>query len=1034
MFLIFAVSKSFAFASGEISPLKLNEPVSQDFKSGEQYFYSVAAKENEFVEVFCEQKGVDIELAAFAPDGEKLSVTSAPTGFFGRETLVFITKQAGDYRIDLKTSRPGKTAGSYQIILKDKHSATEKDLQQSLAMKLSGEAREIIFGSENRLEKAAQAAEKHQKALAIYEKIGDLRGQANALFYLGYINGNEFGEKAKSIEFYEKALEIWAKIDDDAGKAICLTYLADEMRDFDNPQKERAFYVEKSTDYFNEALLLTRKLNSKPDEAVALSFLCRLYNDTGKFQIGFETCRESLKIEANDDPLTDYRIYTNLASLSGNSGDPENAMKYNRIALERIALVKDYLNPFRYIFVKSNMGGILTIQKKYAEAEQNLQESLIIAEQIKRPVFSGYILVRLSNISFATAQFQQALEYAAKGLVYYREFDPVKRQFALNSLGNSYFALENYAEARKSFAEAVEVNRQNKDRYAEAESLYYLAQLEYKTGNLETAKQNIEQAIGNSEIIRAQLLGKNQRNSYLNILKKYYELDIELLIKLHDKTADVSFLEQAWQKHEKIRVRSLLENLLESGLNVSEIVPKDFFAGEQKLLEAIANDEIKRTDALKAKNAVSQNEAESDLRKNLDEYQMLLEKVRQKNPQFSAINFPKEFSLADAGKLIDNDTAIVEFALGEQQSYVWVIRKNSIKLAKLPSKTVINQTAREFYRALTDRESNGDQTIIEKSRNLSRTILQPIAGELENIKQIVVIADGSLQLIPFSALTLAAPDAVYQPITATLEVINAPSFSSLAFLSESKVNRLKSPDKLLAIFADPIFQDDDERFSLNKKPDLKTPNTAKLSENLNLAMRDFGLERLARLPFSGIEAREIEKFAPQQTFMALGADASRQNFLSGNFNSYKILHFATHGFLNQQNPELSGLVLSLYDEKRNSQNGFLRIIDLYSMRLNTDLVVLSACQTGLGKETDSEGIVGLTNGVMYAGASGVVSSLWKVEDAATAELMKRFYRAMIKENQSPSAALRTAQNEMRQISRFNNPRYWSGFTLNGDWR
>jgi CHAT domain-containing protein len=454
---------------------------------------------------------------------------------------------------------------------------------------------------------------------------------------------------------------------------------------------------------------------------------------------------------------------------------------------------------------------------------------------------------------------------------------------------------------------------------------------------------------------------------------------------------------------------------------------------EQTLLEAIANAELRRTEALKTKNSVLQEKAADDLRKNLDEYQMMQEKVRQKNPQFSAINFPKEFSIADAEKLIDDDTAILEFALGEQQSYVWVIRKNSIKLAKLPAKNIINQTAREFYLALTDRESKGDKAIIENSRILSRTILQPIAGEFENIKQLVVIADGSLQLIPFSALTLA-PDEAYQPIAATLEIVNAPSFSSLVFLTEAKANRQKSPGKLLAIFADPIFQSDDERFSLNKTPNPKVPNLVKLSENLSLALRDFGLERLARLPFSGIEAREIEKFAPQQTFMALGAEASRQNFLSGNFNSYKILHFATHGFLNQQNPELSGLVLSLYDEKRNLQNGFLRIIDLYSLHLTTDLVVLSACQTGLGKETDGEGIVGLTNGFMYAGASGVVSSLWKVEDAATAELMKRFYRAMLKENQTPSAALRIAQNELRQIPRFNNPRYWSGFALNGDWR
>jgi CHAT domain-containing protein len=492
-------------------------------------------------------------------------------------------------------------------------------------------------------------------------------------------------------------------------------------------------------------------------------------------------------------------------------------------------------------------------------------------------------------------------------------------------------------------------------------------------------------------------------------------------------------LERAWQTHEKSRARSLLENLIESGLNLSEFAPEDFFATEQVLLEAVAAAELKRTEAERAKNPALQKAAEADLNKKLDEYQILQENVRQKNPQFSAINQPKDFSLTEAQDLLDDETAILEFALGEQQSYVFVIRKNAFKLAKLPAKDALGEDVRAFYMALTDRDAKTDDTITESSKVLSRKILAPVAADLKDIKQLVVIADGALQLIPFSALTLA-PEAGYEPLAAAIEIVNAPSFSSLVFQGENKARRQKSSEKLLAVFADPIFQEDDERFSIEKSARPKTATIKDNSDNLAQVLRDFGLERLARLPFSGVEARAIGKFAPERTVLALGADASRQKFLRGDFNSYRILHFATHGFLDQQNPELSGLVLSLYDEKRNSQNGFLRVIDLYSLHLNTDLVVLSACQTALGKEIDGEGIVGLTRGFMYAGASGVVSSLWKVEDRATAELMKIFYRKMLVENQTPASALRAAQNELRKIPRFKNPRFWSGFTLNGEWR
>lgn len=1029
---VFLTGVVFGFNPQESVTLVLNSPVSRDFKTGERHFFTVTARENEAVEITCERRGVDVALAVFAPDGEKISVSNAPGGFAGFDRVFFIAGKAGEYRIALDARRPGNLSGSYTILLKDKREATEEDEKRARAMRLLGEAREILTGAENRLKKADEASEKLAKSLELFENIDDFEGQATTLFHLGLISGYELDEKEKAIEFYEKSLEIWAKTGDEAGKAICLTYLADEIRDYDTPEKPRSFYVGKAHEYFDEALTLNKKLDSKPDEATTLAFWCRLYNDTGNFQKGLEACRAAHRIELDTDPLTGYRIYMNFASLSSNSGDLENSLKYNTVALERLEIVKDYVNPFRQAFIKSNIGGILLNQKKYAEAERFLREALAIAEQTKRTLYSGYILVRISLICYETNRLTEALEAAQKAVEIYRRENPVKIQAALNALGKVQFALGQTRESRALFSEAVETNRRNKDRYAEADSLYNLAKLEAATGNFESAQQNITLAISHSEVIRAQLLGKNQRTSYLSILKKYYELEIEILVKLHEKTADSRFLEQAWQTHEKIRARRLMESLIESGLNLNELAPTDFYAREQALLEEIAAAEIRRAEAFKSKNVLRQKSEEANLAKKLDEYNILQESVRQKNPQFSAVNEPKAFSISEAQKLLDEETAILEYALGEQQSYVWVIRKNSFQFVKLPSKTAIGQKVREFYLALTDREAKNTQTVISKSQALSREILSPVAAEVQDVRQIIVIADGGLQLIPFSALSFT-PDAAYEPLAAKIEIVNAPSFSSLVYLRENKAARAKPADKLLAVFADPIFQEDDERFSLNKTP--KNPvETKEMPENLAQALRDFGLERLARLPFSGIEAREIGKFAPEHTFLALGANASRQNFLRGDYNSYRILHFATHGFLNQQNPELSGLVLSLYDESRNLQNGFLRVIDLYSLHLNTDLVVLSSCQTALGKEIDGEGIVGLTRGFLYAGASGVVSSLWKVEDAATAELMKRFYRAMLKENQTPSSALRTAQNELRKIPRFKNPRHWSGFTLNGDWR
>jgi CHAT domain-containing protein len=149
---------------------------------------------------------------------------------------------------------------------------------------------------------------------------------------------------------------------------------------------------------------------------------------------------------------------------------------------------------------------------------------------------------------------------------------------------------------------------------------------------------------------------------------------------------------------------------------------------------------------------------------------------------------------------------------------------------------------------------------------------------------------------------------------------------------------------------------------------------------------------------------------------------------------HRIVHFATHGFLNEEHPELSGLVLSLVDEQGRHQDGFLRLHDIYNLNLPVDLVVLSACNSALGKEIRGEGLVGIVRGFMYAGAARVVASLWKVEDEATAELMKRFYQKMIKENQTPAAALRAAQVEMWKQKRWQFPYYWAAFVLQGEWK
>ena len=242
------------------------------------------------------------------------------------------------------------------------------------------------------------------------------------------------------------------------------------------------------------------------------------------------------------------------------------------------------------------------------------------------------------------------------------------------------------------------------------------------------------------------------------------------------------------------------------------------------------------------------------------------------------------------------------------------------------------------------------------------------------------------------------------------------------------------------MLSDPVFEAADPRVRGSKSV-LQIEASAAAKDDgfgrreLTRSAMDSGLVRFERLPFSRKEADSVEALTPPgQMMKAVDFSASKAMATSAEIGQFRIVHFATHSLINSQHPELSGVVLSLVDEQGHTQDGFLRMHEIYNLNLGAELVVLSACQTALGKEIKGEGLMGLTRGFMYAGSPRVVASLWDVRDEATAELMKRFYRGMLKENLRPAAALRSLQVSMLKEKRWEAPYYWAPFVMQGEWR
>jgi CHAT domain-containing protein len=389
---------------------------------------------------------------------------------------------------------------------------------------------------------------------------------------------------------------------------------------------------------------------------------------------------------------------------------------------------------------------------------------------------------------------------------------------------------------------------------------------------------------------------------------------------------------------------------------------------------------------------------------------------------------------------------VLEYALGDDRSYVWAVTSAGLTTYELPSRKQIEDSARNLYSKIvaqqmvqgesvqqfSERREKATQSIGADTAQLSKLVLGPLAGKLGN-KRLLIVLDGALQYIPFTALDDPDSDKNSpKPLVFTHEIVNEPSASTLALLLQEAKQR-KAASNSVAILADPVFEVDDPR--VTRASHESTPESAE-SARVKQALRDIGISadgvQIPRLLASGEEADAIMDSAPWGTGLkAVGFGANRQRVLGPELAGYRVVHFATHGLINNEHPELSGIVLSLFDKDGRSQDGFLRLHDIYNLHLPADLVVLSACSTGLGKDVRGEGLISLTRGFMYAGASGVVASLWKVDDQATAHLMKLFYEGMFQKGLTPVAALRDAQLEMSKQKAWQSPYYWAGFIIQG---
>jgi CHAT domain-containing protein/tetratricopeptide (TPR) repeat protein len=842
-----------------------------------------------------------------------------------------------------------------------------------------------------------KALDPYAQALSLLRTVTDRRGEAATLNNIGNVYHN-LGEEQKALDHYAQALPLFKAVGDHRGEAITLNGIGSVY----NALGER----QKALDYYSQALPLLKTVGDRREEASVLHNIGLVYNSLGEKQKALDYYSQALFFSKGvGDRRGEAATIVAIGVVYHDLGEKQKALDYYSQALPLLRAVGD------------RRGEASTIDN-------------------------------IGSIYNALGEKQKALEYYTQSLPLRRAVgDRAGEATTLNNMSSIYDALGEKQKALNYYEQSLTLIRTVGDRTGEAGSLYNLAYLYRSQGNLELALEKINAAITILDELRLKISSKELRTSYFATVQDRYQFKTDLLMQLHQKSPQKGYDKQAFETSDRARARSLIELLTESNITLQPITENSaLFTQEQKLQQSLRQVEQQRVITLSKDHTKAEAEAlnkQSDAL--LQQLQDLTVKIRAANPAYAAIKYPQPLTLAQIQQqVLDKDTLLLQYSLGEEQSYLWAVTANGIQTYILPKKSTLEAAAKKFRSAASSSGSLSND-IKRTGDTLYQLILAPVANQLPG-KRLLIVADGALQYTPFAALPLPNT-ATYTPLLKNHEIINAPSASSVAVLRQQKH---PIGPKTLAVIADPVFRKEDWRIAEhNAALDTCAPDPIdaipkakaviaqqNLPRDLQSTLRDLDLRGIQRLPGTRQEAETILALVPPDQRSAACAFAASYGRVTqpqqDPLSQYRIVHFATHGFINNERPQFSGLVLSLVDAQGKPKDGFLRLRDIFNLKLAADLVVLSACQTGLGKDIKGEGIVGLTRGFMYAGSKRIVASLWNVDDAATAQLMGNFYRGMLKDKQTPAVALRNAQLQAWQSNL--DPRLWAAFTFQGEWR
>jgi CHAT domain-containing protein/Tfp pilus assembly protein PilF len=997
--------------------------------------YRFTAAAGRYARLRIAQPGADVTADLLDPKGERVADTAGPDGLDAKEVLSLMTRRPGEYRLLVRLRDPKARPGHYQVELEELRPAVASDPDRVAAERAVEEGLRLR-GQEKTL---PQALARLASAVELWRRIGAAREEVDTLNSLGLARSLA-GQIPEALATYEQALARARQVGyrlgegdvlqnvgqlhysrDESGPALAAfedalaaaqtpTQRANALSGIGAVRYQRGD-LDGALEIFLRVRALGRATRDKADEARLAGNIAGIYSRRGELQMAVSFYDEALAL--TDSPESLPYLLHNQASLFLQLGELDRARINYEKALDlfvRNGGSRDWQADCRV-----GLGRIRYLEKdpRGALAEYDRARTLL-------PEETPALAWQRAMAYLALGQPERAARLLERTVPRLQAAGQRAREGEIRfSLGTAYADMGRRAAAASSLTRAVELGRQTEYPSLVAPALLRTARLQRDEGRLEEARQSLEEALGILESVRSQVAGNQFRTSFFADKRAYYEDYVDLLLRLDRLHPGKGYVAAALLASERAHARVLLDLLAAGRIDVKQDLPADLRRRDAELDAGLSRTQS----ALREELAISNPDPArvAALRQERDRLergrQDLEAEIASRDRRYAAVHSPPLLGLGEIQSLLDEDTALLEYTLGEESSAFFVVTRERVAWYPLPSAAKIGARVSRLGRLLSRPDTVRATVYAQEAWGLYQDLVAPAAALLAGKPRLIIVPDRSLHLLPFEALLTASPagrllrDLPY--LIREHAVSYVPSASVLASLRGSRAIRPPAERPRFVAFANPALG------AGGKAPPAVTRSLVEGNSSW----------RFAPLPQAEREVEGIAGLYPSgESKVYVGGDAREENVKHNPLvEAAERLHFATHGLLDGRHPELSGLVLA---HGNGRDDGFLQAYEIFGLKLSADLVVLSACET-LGTEVTGEGVVGLTRAFLYAGAPSVLVSLWRESDTATSDLMIDFYRSLDPADDR-AGSLRRAKLEMIANPRRSHPYYWAPFVLVGE--